>query len=159
METASRENHCLLPINETRTAILGRSESNIFHAGKDRSAIVCYVKAKLQQMLFEGCKYRHPGPRRVWKGCSEQQKMKQKHKNKFYRASSRRLDFVGRLHTSATSPLMKASRNGSKQAPASVSAPSSKGRARGSQERFPGTIPSSNYVTNSRYTALSGRYF
>mgnify|MGYP006970160798 CR=1 FL=1 len=53
-------------------------------------------------------------------------------------ASSRRLVFVGRLHTSATSPLMKASRNGSKQAPAPVPAPGSKGRARGSQKGVPG---------------------
>ena len=53
-------------------------------------------------------------------------------------ASSRRLVFVGRLHTSATSPLMKASRDGSKQAPAPVPAPGSKARARGSQKAVPG---------------------
>ena len=61
-------------------------------------------------------------------------------------ASSRRLVFVGRLHTSATSPLMKASRNGSKQAPAPVPAPGSKGPARGSQKSLPGTNFSSKYI-------------
>ena len=78
----------------------------------------------------------------MWKGGSEQQKMRQKHKE----ASSRRLVFVGRLHTSATSPLMKASRNGSKQAPAPVPAPGSKGRARGSQKGLPDTNSSSKYI-------------
>ena len=102
------------------------------------------------------CNYRHPLPRRVWKGGSEQQFLMQKHvDNDNCHASSRRLDL---LHTSATSPLMKASRRLDFVGRLRASATFSKRVPRGFQKDLPGTISSSNYFTNSRSTALSGRY-
>jgi hypothetical protein len=92
----------------------------------------------------------------VWKGGSttENEAKTQEKWNTW--ASSRRLVFVGRLHTSATSPLMKASRNGSKQAPAPVPAPGSKGQLGGFKKGFPGTISSSNYGSWSLSGCLLG---
>ena len=61
-------------------------------------------------------------------------------------ASSRRLDFVGRLRTSAISPLMKASRKLDFVGWLRASATFSKRAPRGSQKSCPGTISSSNYI-------------
>ena len=70
-------------------------------------------------------------------------------------ASSRSLDVIGRLRTSATSPLMTASRSWRQ---VSYSSDFLKKGSPAVSKSFPGTISSSSYITNSRSTALSGRY-